>query len=178
MAAAGHDARVFGALVLLESATEALLRFVAALPPSVATDTLVGGWTPAAHVWHVALTNDVFSGVLRGDGPITAASGDSDFTDAQWSFNSPPPVEAPGILMPPADASPSVAAERLHDSATRLRPLIEALDPSRGIETVQLPWGRISVYQMTEWAAGHTLRHLSQVGRELQRSAGRLAATS
>jgi hypothetical protein len=175
--ASEHDVRIRRALVLLESATEALLGFVGALPPRVATDRLVGGWSPAAHVWHVALTNDVFSGVLRCDGPIVATGGRSDFTDAQWNLNSPPPAEAPGILIPPTDASPAAAAERLHDSVVRLRPGIKALEPGLGVETVQLPWGRITVYQMAEWSSGHTLRHLSQIGRELHRPAGHVAAS-
>lgn len=174
---AGHDARVRGAVVLLESATDALLGFVDALPEAVATGQLIGGWTPASHVWHVALTNDVFSGVLRGDGPIAATDGRSDFTDTQWTFASPPPAVAPGILVPPADATPQTAAERLQDSVARLRPLIARLDPALGTETVQLPWGRITVYQMTEWSSGHTLKHLSQIGRELHRTAARTMAS-
>lgn len=171
-----HDARVRGAAVSLEAATDALLSFIDRLPEAATTEPLVGGWTPAGHVWHVALTNDVFSGVLRDDGPITAAPGTSDFTDAQWSFAAPPPAVAPGILIPPPDARPAAAAQRLRESVALLRPLIQALDPALANQTVQLPWARVSVYQMVEWGAGHTLRHLSQVGRELHLSGLRAPA--
>lgn len=161
-----HDARVRSASLSLEAATQAMLGFVNAMPELLATEPLVGGWTPAAHVWHVSLTNDVFSGILTGDGPIVAGPGVSDFPDDQWSFEAPPRVASPDILLPPADARPAAAAARLRESVARLRPLVESLDPAAGTLTVQLPWARVSVYQVVDWAAGHTLRHLSQIGRE------------
>ena len=165
-----HDLRVRAAAMSLDAATAAFLSFLSQLPASISDKPATGGWSPAGHAWHLALTNDVFSGALVGDGPITPVAGTSDFTDAQWSFAAPPRVAAPGLLLPPADATRADAAARLRTSATRLRPLIESLDASRGALTVQLPWNRVSVYQMTEWATGHTLRHLSQVGYELHRS--------
>jgi hypothetical protein len=165
-----HDARVRAASLSLEAATQAILGFVNAMPESKATDVLVGGWTPAGHIWHVALTNEVFIGILTGRGPITAGPGTSDFADAAWSFNAPPNCTAPDILLPPPDARRDAAARRLGESVTRFRPLIEALDPSLATQTVQLPWARVSVHQVVEWAAGHTLRHLSQVGREMHLS--------
>lgn len=165
-----HDLRVQAAAMSLDAATAAFLSFLGQLPESISDKPLTGGWSPAGHAWHLALTNDVFSGALIGDGPITPVAGTSDFMDAQWNFTAPPRVAAPGILLPPADAKRSDAAAHLRESATRLRPLIESLDASRGALTVQLPWNRVSVYQMTEWAAGHTLRHLSQVGYELHLS--------
>ena len=168
-----HDARVRAASLSLDAATQAILSFVNAVPESKATEALVGGWTPAGHVWHVALTNDVFGGILTGRGPITAAPGISEFTDAEWNFNAPPRATAPDILLPPPDADRDVAARRLRESVTRLRPLIESLDPALATQTVQLPWARVSVYQVVEWATGHTLRHLSQVGREMHLSASR-----
>jgi hypothetical protein len=165
-----HDRRVRAAAMSLEAATAAFLSFLSQLPDSVSDKPFTGGWSPAGHAWHLALTNDVFSGALIGDGPITPVAGTSDFTDAQWNFTSPPRVAAPGILQPPSGAKGADAAARLRASAARLRPLIESLDASRAVLTVQLPWNRVSVYQMTEWATGHTLRHLSQVGHELHLS--------
>lgn len=168
-----HDARVRAAALSLEAATQAILGFVNTMPESRATDVLVGGWTPAGHVWHVALTNDVFTGILTGRGPLTAGPGVSDFPDAEWNFNAPARAAAPDILLPPADARRDSAERRLRESATRLRPPIESLDPVLATQTVQLPWARVSVYQVVEWAAGHTLRHLSQVGREMHLSVSR-----
>jgi len=173
-----HDARIHAASLALEAATRAMLGFLDAMPEQPATEPLVGGWTPAGHVYHVALTNDAFSGILRGDGPIRAEPGLSDFSDTEWSFNSPPLVPAPDFLLPPPGATRAAAAARLRESVTQLRPLIETLNPALATETVQLPWARISVYQVVDWAAGHTLRHLAQVGRERHLSVLRGAAVS
>jgi hypothetical protein len=49
-----------------------------------------------------------------------------------------------------------------------LRPAIATLDPELARHCVRLPLASISVYQMCEWASGHTVRHLTQVNRELQ----------
>jgi hypothetical protein len=56
----------------------------------------------------------------------------------------------------------------LRESAVRLRPALATLDPTLALYCVRLPWAAVSVYQMCEWAAGHTVRHISQVNRELQ----------
>ena len=171
-----HDLRVRAAAMSLDAATAAFLSFLSQLPEPISETPPTGGWSPSGHAWHLALTNDVFSGALIGDGPITPVAGTSDFIDAQWNFTAPPRVAAPGILIPPAGAKRADAAARLRESAKRLRPLIESMDASRGALTVQLPWNRVSVYQMTEWATGHTLRHLSQVGHELHLSGQRAPA--
>jgi DinB family protein len=176
-----HDRRVRAAAMSLEAATGAFLRFLDTLPESVTAEPLVGGWTPSGHACHLALTNDVFAGVLKGGagctGPIAAFEGTSDFSDAQWNFDAPPRVAAPAILVPPAGVTRQDAARLLRESAARLRPLIESMTPAQGALCVQLPWNKVSLYQMTEWAAGHTLRHLSQVGRELHQSTLLVAMT-
>ena len=53
-------------------------------------------------------------------------------------------------------------------SPPRLRPAIATLDPALALYCVRLPWAAVSVYQMCEWASGHTVRHIVQVNRELQ----------
>jgi hypothetical protein len=171
-----HDARLRGATLSLEAATHALAGFIELLPEQIAASRLIGGWTPAAHVWHVALTNDLMGAVMRGDAPIQAVPGVPDFTDEQWSFASPPVGPAPDVLVPPLDVTASAAVKRLQASAAPLRPVIESLETQRAVLTVQLPWGCVSVYQLAEWAGGHTLRHLSQIGRELHVSALRAPA--
>ena len=56
------------------------------------------------------------------------------------------------------------------NAAGKLHTADDGETPAQGALCVQLPWNKISVYQMSEWATGHTLRHLSQVGRELHQS--------
>jgi hypothetical protein len=61
-----HKDRVTAALVSLDAATAAFLAFLDRLPDTVAVQSLPKRWTPAGHASHVALTNDVFFGVLQG----------------------------------------------------------------------------------------------------------------
>ena len=149
-------------------------RFSTALPEPVAVQSLPARWTPAGHASHLALTNDVFYGVLTGGGPLAAFAGQSEFPDDKWSMDAPPTgVVAPGILIPPPGLGRAAAAAQLRASAARLKPAMAALDDTRAALCVQFPWNVVSVYQMCEWAGGHTLRHLSQVNRELQLAAAR-----
>ena len=169
-----HKDRVAAATTSLDAATAAFLAFLDRLPETVAVQSLPGRWTPAGHAAHVALTNDVFFGVLQGGGPIAAFEGTSDFPDEKWSMDAPPGgVVAPGILIPPPEIGRAAAAAQLRESAERLRPAIAALDEKRAASCVRLPWNVVSLYQMSEWAGGHTLRHLAQVNRELQLATSR-----
>ena len=167
-----HAQRVTGAARAFDAATAAMLSFVDALPDEGADQRLVGGWTASGHLAHLALTNDVFFSVVNGGkgctGPITAFEGHSDYSDGAWNMDAPPPATAPPILIPPDGIRRRDAAAQLRASAERLRPAIEALDPALAVYCVRLPWASVSVYQMCEWAAGHTVRHLGQVNRELQ----------
>ena len=147
---------------------------VDSLPDPAAVQPLRARWTPAGHASHIALTNDVFFGVLAGGGPLAAFAGQSEFPDDKWSMDAPPSgVVAPGILIPSPGVGRAAASAQLRASAARLKPAIEALDETRAELCVKLPWNVVSLYQMCEWAGGHTLRHLSQVNRELQLAASR-----
>jgi hypothetical protein len=169
---ANHTQRVTAAATAFDAATAAFLVFLDRLPESVAQRRLPGGWTPAGHAAHLALTNDVFHGVVKGgagcSGPIAPYEGTSDFADTTWNMDAPPPAMAPPILIPPVGIGRADAAALLRESAVRLRPALATLDPTLALYCVRLPWAAVSVYQMCEWAAGHTVRHISQVNRELQ----------
>ena len=82
-------------------------------------------------------------------------------------------VVAPGIPDPSSRPWTRGGRGAAVESAARLKPAIAALDEKRAALCVQLPWNVVSLYQMSEWAGGHTLRHLSQVNRELQLAAAR-----
>jgi hypothetical protein len=169
-----HNDRVTAAMTLLDASTAACLAFLDQLPETLAVQALPERWTPAGHAAHVALTNNVFVGVLQGGGLLTAIEGTSDFPDEQWSMDVPPRgVIAPGILIPPSGIGRAAAAAQLRESVARLKPAIASLDETRAALCVRLPWNVVSVYQMTEWASGHTLRHLAQVNRDLQLAASR-----
>src|SRR5688500_10274213 len=101
-----HAQRVTAAAAALDAATAAFLSFLNGLPESTTLQALPGGWTPAGHAAHIALTNDVFRSVLTGgpggSGPIAPYEGVSDYAETTWSMDAPPPATAPPILMPPA----------------------------------------------------------------------------
>lgn len=167
-----HAQRVTAAATALDAATAAFLSFLNGLPESTSLQPLPGGWTPAGHAAHLALTNDVFCSVLKGGagctGPIAPFEGPSDYSDGTWSMDAPPPAMAPPILIPPAGIGVAEASAQLRESVARLRPATAALDPTLARYCVRLPWAAVSVYQMCEWASGHTVRHIVQINRELQ----------
>ena len=179
---ANHAQRVGNAATAFDAATIAFLSFLDRLPDPTRMQRLPGGWTPAGHAAHLALTNDVFHSVVKGGagctGPIAPFEGASDYSDETWTMDAPPPAMAPPILIPPAGIGCGEAAAQLRESAARLRPALATLDPRLGLYCVRLPWATVSVYQMCEWAAGHTLRHIVQVNRELQIAAMRGAAVA
>lgn len=167
-----HQTRAAAAATSLGATTAAFLSFLDHLPDVTAIHPLPGGWSPAEHAAHLALTNDEFSGVLMGGGPMSAFDGTSHFRDDQWTLGAPPTgVSAPPILIPPPGMGPAAAAAQLRASVARLKPAIAGLDPTVATLCVQLPWAVVSVYQMCEWGGGHTAHHLAQVNRELQLAA-------
>ena len=168
--------RLAAAAQLLRASTDAFVGFLSALPEETAIAAPPDRWSPAAHGYHVAMTNQVFGGVLDGSGPLEAFTGTSEFPDDRWSFSAPPVIAAPSIIIPPAGVSKEAAVRFLIDRSDALIPAMHALEISRAEMCVRLPWGVISLVQMCEWAAGHTLRHLAQVGRELQQDAARARA--
>ena len=167
-----HVHRVTAAATALDAATAAFLSFLNGLPETTTLQPLPGGWTPAGHAAHLALTNEVFLSVVKGGagctGPIAPYEGTSDYADSTWNMDAPPPAMAPPILIPPAGISRADASAQLRESVASLRPAIATLDPKLSLYCVRLPWAAVSVYQMCEWASGHTVRHIVQVNRELQ----------
>ena len=169
-----HQSRVEAAAASLESATAAFVAYLDALPDAAAIQPLPGGWTASRHAAHLALTNDVFIGVINGGGPLSAFAGVSDFSDEQWNLDAPPiDVAAPAIVIPPAEIGREAAIAELRHSVRRLRSAILSLRPNVAAMCVRLPWAVVSLYQMSEWGARHTIRHLGQVSRELQVAAMR-----
>lgn len=169
--------RLQSAASSLHASSTAFSAFLCTLAPERAVLPLPGGWSPAAHVLHVAMTNEVFTAVLAGTGPLPLDDEPSDFGETDWSFAAPPPAVAPPLIVPDLAVSPEVATARLAESAAALATAIGVQSPTGVGRRVHLPWGRVSLLQMCEWATGHTLRHVSQVGRELQLAAARAQAS-
>ena len=165
-----HTERIDLAVRRLAGSTNELVVLVEGLAAATAVTPLPGGWTPAQHVWHVALVDDVFGAVLNREHDVLESfPGASDYADAAWHLDAPPkPFPAPPFMIAPSTATPADAVSRIVAASDRLAAAARRLDPARAAgECVRLPWGVVSLYQMTEWGAGHTLRHIAQVRREM-----------
>ena len=166
-----HAQRVNAAAEAAEFAVAAYVAYLNRMSDAEAVRPLIGGWTPAQHAGHLAMTNDVFRGAIDG-GPaccgVEPFAGLSDFPDESWSMDTPPPATAPPIIIAPPTIRRGEAARHLSQSIVDLAPVIRAMTPERGRMAVRLPWAVVSLYQMCEWASGHTIRHITQVNRERQ----------
>jgi len=177
-----HELRITNARASLGASTAALIAFVEQLPDTTAVRALPGGWTPAGHVSHVALTNDIFRAILsHGPGcssPLPPFEGTSAFGDDAWSTDAPQfKAASPSMLIPSPGTGRAEAAAQLRASAAALDQAIATVTPAAASLCVQLPWGVVSLYQLCEYAGAHTIRHLAQVNRELQAAAARSAPT-
>lgn len=164
-----HAQRIASAVDCLREHTDAMAAFLASLPADAAKRRyMADGWSPAQHGYHVALTTDAFSGVLTRRGAVPAVRGTSEFAEETWSIDTPPiGVVAPAFLIPPNDATLDDVVARLRAAAKHLEAAMHetSADQFEGW-AVDLPWGRVSLYQMCDWGGGHTRRHLAQVRRE------------
>ncbi len=61
-----HESRTAAAIRSLDASTAAFIVYIEQLPEPTTVQPLPGGWTPAGHASHLALTNDVFFSVLHG----------------------------------------------------------------------------------------------------------------
>jgi hypothetical protein len=174
-----HAQRVTAAAEAAEIATAACLTFLERMSETECRRALPGGWTPAQHAGHLAMTADVFRGAILG-GPaccgVEPFVGASDFPDDGWSMDAPPPAVAPPIIVAPATITRSEAAAHLRKAIAELSPVIRQMSSDRGCMAVRLPWAVVSLYQMSEWASGHTIRHITQVNRERQQGVMQHAA--
>ena len=128
-----------------------------------------GGWSATQIGYHAGLTLDWFAGAFGRTGATLPFRGESDFPDEYWNLDAPPMgVQVPAILQPPSRVSRQEAVECIRKSAERLHPFLRDLTAEDGAEMcVTVPWATISLYQLAEWAGGHTLRHLGQMRRAL-----------
>ena len=67
------------------------------------------------------------------------------------------------------DAAPAISKEvpNVPESCAQGRGGGDCGRRGLALHCVRLPWAAVSVYQMCEWAAGHTVRHIAQLNREL-----------
>jgi len=125
-----------------------------------------GSWSPAQVAFHVAVTNELFAGVLSGAVPLSkpAPSGFSENSDIFSGL--PSKVKTLPPLEPPSAATRAEAIDKLRSSERALITAIKSLAPERAASQVMdLPFGTINMYQAAEFTGAHAARHLDQIRR-------------
>jgi hypothetical protein len=165
-----HTERVARTIAGFDTAMDRFLARVEAVPADVAVRPGPnGGWSIAAIVWHVAVTNEAFAGLVDGSVPLAQAPTE-DFVETPFSeilALVPDRLDAPEKFHPPADLTFAAALERVKDSRQQLVRAFHGLNEARGTWTVKSILGRLSVYQVGDWAIAHVARHNSQAKRAL-----------
>ena len=135
---------------------------------SAAVQPKDGGWTPAQIGMHLALSNELFAGVLTGAVPMAQPAAAGFVEDAQVFARVPNKVTTFPSLEPPAGVTRGEALERLRLANRQLLAAIESLAVARAKgQCVQLPFGLVSLHQFAEFTGAHMIRHTAQLQRAL-----------
>ena len=125
-----------------------------------------GGWTPAQIGMHLALSNELFAGILTGAVVMAQAVPDGFTEDSAVFSKVPTKITTFPSLEPPDGVTRAEAVERLRRANEQVVAAIEGLSDQRGGgHCVQLPFGTISLYQFADFTGAHMIRHTAQLER-------------
>jgi len=164
---APHDDRIRNAVSSFEDANTRLVRMLEGLNDEAATKAPAdGGWSAAQVGYHVAMTNELFAGVLTGAVPL-AQPVPAGFAENPNVFSTvPSKVETGPPLQPPAGTTRHDAVAKLRSAQPAIVGAMKALTAERAAgHIMQLPFGPITLYQAAEFMGPHTTRHIAQVER-------------
>lgn len=164
---APHDDRIRNAVSSFEDANTRLVRMLEGLNDEAATKAPAdGGWSAAQVGYHVAMTNELFAGVLTGAVPL-AQPVPAGFAENPNVFSTvPSKVETGPPLQPPAGTTRQDAVAKLRSAQPAIVGAMKALTAERAAgHIMQLPFGPITLYQAAEFMGPHTTRHIAQVER-------------
>jgi hypothetical protein len=167
--AAAHETRIQSAVNMFEEANARMVALLESLSDEAARHVPgEGRWSPAQVGCHVAVTNQLFAGILTGAVPM-ARTAPSGFTENPEVFSAiPPRVTTLPPLEPPAGAVRAEALERLRAAERALVAAMKTLPPDRAAtQVMDLPFGTISMYQAAEFTGAHVSRHLAQIHRSV-----------
>ena len=164
---APHETRIQSAVNMFEEANARMVALLESLSDEAARHTPgEGRWTPAQVGYHVAVTNELFAGILTGAVPMarTAPAGFSENTDVFSTI--PAQIKTLPPLEPPAAAARAEAIERLRAAEQALVTAMKTLPVDRAAtQVMDLPFGTITMYQAAEFTGAHVSRHLAQIHR-------------
>ena len=162
-----HDTRIQSAVNAFEEANARMVQLLEGLSDDAARRAPGdGGWNAAQVGHHVAVTNELFAGVLAGVVPLTKPA-PAGFVENPNIFSAVPVrVETLPPLQPPSEAARAGAIARLRSSQTSLVSAMKALPRARAAaEIMELPFGTITMYQAAEFTGAHVARHIEQIRR-------------
>lgn len=129
-----------------------------------------GGWSAAQVAAHVAAVNGSFASIIDGTFAV-AKPPDEGFVERPWPVIGaamPEKIQAPSRVHPPAAVSRDEALASLDAANARLVAALRGVDADRAGWTMESPVvGRVSLYQVGEWATAHLIRHNQQMKRLL-----------
>ena len=125
-----------------------------------------GGWSAAQVAWHVAAVNEAFAGLIDGSRPI-AQPAPADFVERSWTeigASLQSKMQAPSRMQPQGAIAHADAIAKLESSRAALVEAVRGLQPDRGVMMIESPLvGRVTLYQVGEWAVHHVIRHNKQM---------------
>lgn len=167
-----HDGRISAIVSSFEAAMARFRSRLSSAEPAAAERAPAGGaWTAAQVAMHVAMVNVSFASIIDGSRPAAQPAPDG-FVERPWAEivgGIPEKLEAPSRAHPPAGVTRDAAIESLVASEAKLVTALRGLDAGRARLTIESPivGGRVSLYQVGEWAVAHVIRHNQQAKRLL-----------
>lgn len=149
---------------------EAMSRLQARLTGAAAADAegprADGGWSAAQIAWHVAAVNESFASLIDGRRPVAQPAPEG-FVERTWeeiAASLADRLQAPSRVQPAGPVTRDEAAAKLSASREALLTAVRGLAPERGVLMLDAPVvGRVTLYQVGEWAIAHVIRHNRQM---------------
>lgn len=163
-----HESRINNAINSLDAATASIVKVLEGLSGDAArTAPQGGGWSPAQVGLHVAMTNELFAGILTGAVPMSKPAPAGFAEDPDVFSKAPSKIKTPDPLEPPsAGVTSANAVARLRSAQTTTLSALKTLAPDRASGyVIELPLGVITLYQAAEFLGPHTSRHIAQIQR-------------
>lgn len=129
-----------------------------------------GGWSASQVAAHVAAVNSAFASIIDGTFAI-AQPPEEGFVERPWQAIGgamPEKLQAPSRVHPPAAVGRDEALSAFDIAGATLVSALRGVDAGRARWTMESPVvGRVSLYQVGEWATAHLIRHRTQIERLL-----------
>lgn len=165
---ATYESRINNAINSLQESTTGIVTLLQGLSDDGARSVPQGGgWSPAQVGLHVAMTNELFAGILTGGIPMSKPAPAGFVEDPEVFSKAPSKIKTPDPLEPPASGvTRTDAIARLRSAQSTAVSAVKTLAPDRASgNVIELPMGVITLYQAAEFLGPHTSRYIAQIQR-------------